>query len=79
MVGTHFTFNGNYCSVGVCDSLMLCNLTYETFAVFCETYDRRSSSCALGVRNNHGFTAFENGYARVCSTQIYTNNLTHNI
>ena len=27
---THLTLNGNNCSVGVCDSLALCNLTYHS-------------------------------------------------
>ena len=66
-------------SVGVGDGLTLCDLTDESFAVFCKTDDGRSGSAAFRIRNYDRLAAFENRYARVGSTQVDTDYFTHNI
>ena len=65
---THFSLDRWDCSVWVCDSLTLSDLTYHSFTVLSESYDRWSSSCTLSISDNDWFAAFDNSYTRVCST-----------
>ena len=78
VVGTHVTFDGNNSTVGVCNSLTLCNLTYHTLTGLGKSDNRRCGTGAFSVGDYHRLAAFHNGYTGVGSTQVDTNDLRHN-
>ena len=77
VVGAHVALDGNNGAVCVGDSLALCDLTDHALAVLGKCYNRRGGTCAFCVRDNDGFAALHNGYARVRRTEVNTNDLTH--
>ena len=77
IVFTHVALDGADCVVGVCDRLTFCCFTDQSFAVFCETNNGRSCSCAVTVYDNNRLAAFHNCYTRVSCTQVNTNNFSH--
>ena len=78
VIRTHVTLNGCNGAVGVGDSLALCHLTHHAFAGLGESHHRRGGAGSFGVGDHNSFAAFHNGYARVCRTQVNTNNFSHN-
>ena len=62
VVGTHLSLDGGDGSVGICDSLTLCDLADKSLAGLAECDDGRRSSCALGVGDNDGLAALDNRY-----------------
>ena len=78
MVGTHLTLDTDDGSVRIRNCLSLCDLTDHTLAGLGECHNRRCGSRPFGVRNNDGVIAFHDRDARVCCTQIYTDDLSHN-
>ena len=65
-------------AVGVGDCLSLCNLTHHSLARLGECHDGRRCARAFGVRNHDRLRAFVNRHARVCCSQVNTDNLSHN-
>ena len=64
---------------GVRDSLTLCGVTYLTFATIDEGDDRGSRALTFAVSDDDRFVPFEYGDTRVCSPEVNSNDLSHNI
>ena len=62
VIGTHLSLDGGDGSVGICDSLTLCDLADKSLAGLAECDDGRRCSCALGVGDNDGLAALDNRY-----------------
>ena len=77
VIGAHLSFYRYYRIIRIGYSLALCNSAHHALPVL-GRHNRRSSSAALGVRNNDRLAAFHNGHAGISSSQIYTYNLSHN-
>ena len=77
VVRAHVTLDGNDGAVRVGHSLALCHLADHTLAVLGERDNRRGRARAFRVRDDDGFAALHNGYARVCRTEVNTNDFAH--
>ena len=78
VVRTHVTLDGGNGTLRICNCLTLCGLTYQTLTILGEADNRRRSSRTFCVGDYDCITAFHNGNAGVCCTQVNTNNLSHN-
>ena len=77
VVRAHVALDGNDGAVRVGHSLALCHLTDHALAVLGERDNRRGRARAFRVRDDDGFAALHNGYARVCRTEVNTNDFAH--
>ena len=77
VVRAHMTLDGNNGAVRVGNSLALCHLADHTLAVLGKSHNRRGRARAFRVRDDDGFAALHNGYARVCRTEVNTNDFAH--
>ena len=68
VIAAHMALDGDDCLIGVLNRLVLCKLTYKALAVLCERNYGGSCSAALGVGDNHGLAALDNGYTAVGCT-----------
>ena len=78
VIRAHVTLDGRNGAVGVGDSLTFCHLAHHALAGFGKGHHGRGGAVSFRVRNNNGLAAFHNGYARVCRTQVNTNDFSHN-
>ena len=77
VVGAHLALDGRDGAVGIGDGLALGDLADHTLAVLGEGHDGRRGARALGIGDDDGLAAFQNGDAAVGSTQIDTDDFTH--
>ena len=76
---THEALDGVHRAFGVGDGLALGGVAHFTLAVADESHDRRCGALAFAVGDNNRFATFKNRYARICRTEVNTNNLSHNL
>ena len=62
---------------GVCDGLALGGIAHLAFAAFDEGHHRRRGALAFAVGDDNRFVTFKYGYARVCGSEVNSNNLSH--
>ena len=65
--------------LGVGDRLAPGDLSHEPFAVLGERYDGRCNAVAFPIGDNGGFAAFHHRHDRVGGSQVYSNNLAHDV
>src|SRR5690606_19365483 len=65
--------------VRIRDSLALCRLADENFAILAERDDRRCSAIALAILDHLGLPALHDRDAGICGTQVDTDHFTHNV
>ena len=78
VIGAHMTLYRHNGSVGICDSLTLCNLTDDPLTGLGECDDGRCGSCTFGIGDDDGLAAFINCNARIGRAEIDTNDFFHN-
>ena len=78
VIAAHMALDGDNCSVGIGDSLILGKLTDKTLTVLGEGNYGGCCSVALGVGNNGRLAAFNYRYAGVGGTQVDSYNFSHN-
>ena len=78
IVRAHMALDGSDGTVGVGDGLALCHLAHQALACFGEAHDGRRGARALGVGDDDGLAALDDGNTAVCGAKVDTNNLAHN-
>ena len=69
---TNQSLESEDCVVRVHDSLTLSRQTNQSLAMFRERNDRRCCPCTLGVLNHSRRLALHDGDARICRSQVNT-------
>ena len=75
---TYETFDRENGILRIRNRLTFGRITHQAFAVF-KRHDRRSRTLAFVVSDYYRFVTFKYGNTRVCSSQVNSNNLSHNI
>ena len=76
-IGTHFALNTADRAIGVCDSLTLCHLTNHALTCLCEGNDGGGGASTFGIGDDDRLAALKNRNARICCSQIYSDNFSH--
>ena len=79
VVAAHLTLDGADRAVRVGDRLPLCDLTDHTLAGLGESHYGRSRPCAFGIGDHDRLGALVDRHTGIRSTQINTNDFSHNI
>ena len=77
VVRAHLALDRGDRAVGVRDGLALGHLADHTLAVLGKGHDGRRGARAFGVGNNDSLAAFHNGHAAVGSSQVNTDDFSH--
>ena len=77
VVGTHLSLDGAHCSVGVGDSLALCDLSDDALSLLGECDHRRCRAAAFRVGDDYRFPVLYDRNTRVCGAEVYSYNLSH--